>query len=128
MARLIGTAAIWVIRRCSRSSTNAMRANCRGPDQPGLSPECSAIGPGHPEAVKELRSLAFLWEIIHYENLERARFRDVHVHAIYDEKTMLKLGVSSKLNTETSTEFLTGGKQVGFSKRQWRARCRQSIS
>ena len=26
MARLIGTAAIWVIRRCSRSSTNAMPA------------------------------------------------------------------------------------------------------
>jgi NTE family protein len=50
--------------------------------------------------LKELRSLAFLWEIIHYENLERERFRDVHVHAIYDEKTMLGLGVSSKLNTE----------------------------
>jgi NTE family protein len=50
--------------------------------------------------VKELRALAFLWEIIHYENLERERFRDVHVHAIYDEKTMLGLGVSSKLNAE----------------------------
>jgi NTE family protein len=50
--------------------------------------------------VKELRSLAFLWEIIHYENLERERFRDVHVHAIYDAKTMLELGVSSKLNAE----------------------------
>jgi len=50
--------------------------------------------------LKELRSLAFLWEIIHYENLERERFRDVHVHAIHDEKTMLGLGVSSKLNAE----------------------------
>jgi NTE family protein len=50
--------------------------------------------------LKELRSLAFLWEIIHHEDLERERFRDVHVHAIYDEKTMLELGVSSKLNAE----------------------------
>jgi NTE family protein len=55
--------------------------------------------------LKELRSLAFLWEIIHYENLERERFRDVHVHAIYDENTMLGLGVSSKLNAEWA--FLT---------------------
>ncbi|MGA7263539.1 MAG: patatin-like phospholipase family protein [Stellaceae bacterium] len=55
--------------------------------------------------LKELRSLAFLWEIIHYENLERERFRDVHIHAIYDEKTMLALGVSSKLNAEWA--FLT---------------------
>jgi hypothetical protein len=37
-------------------------------------------------------------EIIHYEDLERERFRDVHIHAIHDEKTMLGLGVSSKLN------------------------------
>ena len=50
--------------------------------------------------LKELRSLAFLWEIIHYENLERERFRDVHIHAIHDEETMLGLGVSSKLNAE----------------------------
>jgi NTE family protein len=55
--------------------------------------------------LKELRSLAFLWEIIHYEDLERERFRDVHVHAIHDEKTMLGLGVSSKLNAEWA--FLT---------------------
>ena len=55
--------------------------------------------------LKELRSLAFLWEIIHYENLERERFRDVHVHAIHDEETMLALGVSSKLNAEWA--FLT---------------------
>ncbi len=33
--------------------------------------------------LKELRALAFLWEIIHYEDLERERFRDVHVHAIH---------------------------------------------
>jgi NTE family protein len=55
--------------------------------------------------LKELRSLAFLWEIIHYENLERERFRDVHIHAIHDEETMLALGVSSKLNAEWA--FLT---------------------
>jgi NTE family protein len=55
--------------------------------------------------LKELRSLAFLWEIIHYEDLDRERFRDVHIHAIHDEKTMLGLGVSSKLNAEWG--FLT---------------------
>ena len=55
--------------------------------------------------LKELRSLAFLWEIIHHENLERERYRDTHLHVIYDEGTMLGLGVSSKLNAEWS--FLT---------------------
>jgi NTE family protein len=55
--------------------------------------------------LKELRSLAFLWEIIHHENLERERYRDVRIHSIYDEETMLALGVSSKLNAEWS--FLT---------------------
>jgi NTE family protein len=55
--------------------------------------------------LKELRSLAFLWEIIHHENLERERYRDARVHAIYDEATMLELGVSSKVNAEWA--FLT---------------------
>jgi NTE family protein len=55
--------------------------------------------------LKELRSLAFLWEVIHHENLERERYRDTHIHAIHDEETMLALGVSSKLNAEWS--FLT---------------------
>src|SRR6516162_6768531 len=55
--------------------------------------------------LKELRALAFLWEIIHYEDLERERFRDVHVHTIHDQATMLELGVSSKLNAEWA--FLT---------------------
>ncbi|HEY2537966.1 MAG TPA: patatin-like phospholipase family protein [Stellaceae bacterium] len=54
---------------------------------------------------KELRSLAFLWEIIHHENLERERYRDVHVHAVHDAQTMLALRVSSKLNAEWA--FLT---------------------
>jgi NTE family protein len=49
---------------------------------------------------KELRSLAFLWEIIHHENLERERYRDIHVHAIHDAETMLALRVSSKMNAE----------------------------
>ena len=55
--------------------------------------------------LKELRSLAFLWEIIHHENLERERYRDARIHAIHDEETMLGLGVSSKLNAEWA--FLT---------------------
>jgi NTE family protein len=55
--------------------------------------------------LKELRSLAFLWEVIHHENLEREAYRDSRVHAIYDEETMLGLGVSSKLNAEWA--FLT---------------------
>jgi NTE family protein len=55
--------------------------------------------------LKELRSLAFLWEIIHHENLERERYRDAHLHVIHDEAAMLGLGVSSKLNAEWT--FLT---------------------
>jgi NTE family protein len=55
--------------------------------------------------LKELRSLAFLWEIIHHEDLERERYRDARVHAIHDQATMLDLGVSSKLNAEWA--FLT---------------------
>src|SRR5271165_6379447 len=60
---------------------------------------------------KELRSLAFLWEIIHHENLERERYRDIHVHAIEDTETMLKLGVSSKVNAEWA--FLTHLRDCG---------------
>jgi NTE family protein len=44
--------------------------------------------------LKELRSLAFLWEVIHHENLERERYRDALIHAIYDEETMLGLGAT----------------------------------
>ena len=55
--------------------------------------------------LKELRSLFFLWEIIHHENLDRERYRDGHVHAIHDEGTLLEFGVSSKLNAEWA--FLT---------------------
>jgi NTE family protein len=55
--------------------------------------------------VKELRSIVFLWEIIHHENLERERYRDARIHAMHDEGTLLELGVSSKLNAEWA--FLT---------------------
>jgi len=40
-----------------------------------------------------------------------ARFRDVHVHSNHDEKTMLGLGVSSKLNAEWA--FLTYLRDAG---------------
>jgi NTE family protein len=70
---------------------------------------------------KELRSLAFLWEIIHHENLERERYRDIHVHAIYDPDTMLRLGVSSKLNAEWA--FLSHLREQGKKAAQnWLAR------
>jgi NTE family protein len=70
---------------------------------------------------KELRSLAFLWEIIHHENLERERYRDVHVHAIFDEVTMLKLRVSSKMNAEWA--FLTHLRDQGRkAAKDWLAR------
>jgi NTE family protein len=45
------------------------------------------------------------------ELLERERFRDVHIHAIYDEETMLGLGVSTKLNAEWA--FLTHLRECG---------------
>ncbi len=55
--------------------------------------------------IKELRSMAFLWEIIHHEKLDRAAYRDGRLHAISDDDTMRELGVSSKMNAEWS--FLT---------------------
>ena len=33
--------------------------------------------------IKELRSLGFLWEVIHHENLEREQYRDARVHRIH---------------------------------------------
>ena len=50
--------------------------------------------------IKELRSLGFLWEVIHHENLEREKYRDARVHRISGGDTMLELSVSSKLNSE----------------------------
>lgn len=50
--------------------------------------------------MKELRSIAFLWEIIHHEGLERQAYRDGRLHLIQSEEEMLKLSVSSKLNAD----------------------------
>ncbi len=61
--------------------------------------------------MKELRALGFLWEVIHYEGLERERYRDARVHCIYAEEAMLDLTVSSKLNAEW--QFLTYLRDIG---------------
>lgn len=50
--------------------------------------------------IKELRSLGFLWEIIHHENLDRAAYRDSRLHVIEAEEELSRLGASSKLNAE----------------------------
>jgi NTE family protein len=63
--------------------------------------------------IKELRSIAFLWEMIQHENLERERYRDARIHCIHAEQLMLGLGVSSKLNAEWA--FLTHLRDAGRS-------------
>ncbi len=50
--------------------------------------------------IKELRAVAFLWEIIHHEGLEREAYRDCRLHLIHSEEEMQKLSVSSKLNAD----------------------------
>jgi NTE family protein len=50
--------------------------------------------------MKELRAVAFLWEIIHHEDLDRQAYRDGRLHLIQSEEEMQKLSVSSKLNAE----------------------------
>ena len=50
--------------------------------------------------IKELRSLGFLWEVIHQEGLEREEYRDARVHRIDGGGVMLDLSVSSKFNAE----------------------------
>ena len=50
--------------------------------------------------MKELRSVGFLWEIIHHEQLDRAAYRDARLHLIGAEEEMLGLSISSKLNAE----------------------------
>ena len=50
--------------------------------------------------IKELRSLGFLWEVIHHEGLEREKYRDARVHRIHGDEIMLDLSVSSKFNAE----------------------------
>ncbi len=58
-----------------------------------------------------MRSLGFLWELIHQEDLERERYRDARLHRIHADETMLELSVSSKFNAEW--EFLTHLRDVG---------------
>ncbi|MGI9479949.1 MAG: patatin-like phospholipase family protein [Hyphomicrobiaceae bacterium] len=50
--------------------------------------------------MKELRSVAFLWEIIEQEGLERDAYRNARLHLIEAEEEMRGLSVSSKLNAE----------------------------
>ena len=50
--------------------------------------------------IKELRSLGFLWEVIHHEDLKREEYRDARIHRIHGGDTMLNLSVSSKFNAE----------------------------
>lgn len=50
--------------------------------------------------IKELRSLGFLWEIIHHEKLDRVAYRDSRLHVIEAEEELSRLGASSKLNAE----------------------------
>ncbi len=50
--------------------------------------------------IKELRSIGFLWEVIHHENLKRDEYRDARIHRIHGGDTMLNLSVSSKFNAE----------------------------
>jgi NTE family protein len=68
--------------------------------------------------IKELRSLGFLWELIHYEKLERERYRDARLHLIHADERMLDLSVSSKFNAEWT--FLTYLRDIGRdSAKQW---------
>lgn len=50
--------------------------------------------------TKEIRSLGFLWELIHHENLEREAYRDARLHRIEAQDAMCALSVSSKMNVE----------------------------
>lgn len=61
--------------------------------------------------MKELRSLGFLSEQIHYENLQWEGYRDARLHRIHADAEMMDLGVSSKLNAEW--EFLTHLRDIG---------------
>ena len=61
--------------------------------------------------IKELRSLGFLWEVIHHENLKRDEYRDARIHRIHGGDTMLNLSVSSKFNAEW--EFLVYLRDAG---------------
>ncbi len=61
--------------------------------------------------IKELRSIGFLWELIHGEALAREGYRDVRLHRIHADEAMQQLSASSKLIGEW--EFLTHLRDVG---------------
>ncbi|MGI9523151.1 MAG: patatin-like phospholipase family protein [Hyphomicrobiaceae bacterium] len=61
--------------------------------------------------IKELRSAAFLREIIQHERLDREAYRDTRLHLIGAEEHMRGLSVSSKLNAEHA--FLEHLRAVG---------------
>ncbi|MBO6892071.1 MAG: patatin-like phospholipase family protein [Roseibium sp.] len=50
--------------------------------------------------IKELRSVGFLYEVIHHEGLDRSAYRDAHLHMIGSESELARFGASSKLNAE----------------------------
>jgi predicted acylesterase/phospholipase RssA len=58
------------------------------------------LADGGRKASQELRAIAFLWEIIQHEGLERQAYRDGRLHMIQSEEEMQKLSVSSKINSE----------------------------
>ncbi len=62
--------------------------------------------------IKELRSLGFLWEIIHHEGLDREAYRDSRLHVIGAESELGSLGASSKLNAEPA--FLQHLFDIGY--------------
>ncbi len=62
--------------------------------------------------IKELRSLGFLWEIIHHEGLDREAYRDSRLHVISAEDELSNLGASSKLNAEEA--FLRHLFDIGY--------------
>ena len=61
--------------------------------------------------IKELRSVAYLWELIHHEKLDRAAYRDARLHMIAAEDVMRQLSASSKMNAEPA--FLAHLKEIG---------------
>lgn len=61
--------------------------------------------------IKELRSAAYLWELINDENLDRAAYRDARLHMISAEQEMQTLSASSKLNAERA--FLLHLRELG---------------
>ncbi|MEE4117896.1 MAG: patatin-like phospholipase family protein [Paracoccaceae bacterium] len=61
--------------------------------------------------IKELRSVAYLWQLLHYENLDGAAYRDARFHMIGAEEAMQALSASNKLNGERA--FLMHLKEIG---------------